>query len=248
MLAAGVGQRLTGGDDGHVPKSLLRFGGKTLLQRHVDALHALGMDGMVLVTGYRADDIAAEIDAVGAGDFIELLYNPDYRLGSSLSLLTARETLLQGEPVLFMDADVLYDRALLDRLMAADHVTSFPFDRDFEPGDEPVKLCFHQGRPVEFRKIVGDVAYDVIGEWPGFFRMSGAVAARLAAALERFAAEGRTGEPYEEAVREILLDVPGETIGAVDITGIPWIEIDFPEDVSRAETEILPRIDGGRLD
>ncbi len=244
MLAAGLGRRLSGGDDGHIPKSLLRFGGKTLLQRHVEALTALGIDGLVLVTGYRAGDIKAEIDVLGAGGFIELLHNPDYQLGSVLSLWTAREGLRQGEPVLVMDADVLYDRALLDRLLAAEQATSFPLDRAFEDGDEPVKLCFRDGDPVEFRKVIGDVAYDLVGEWPGFFRMSGAAASRLADTLDRFVAEGRTEDPYEEAVREILLDRKGEKVGAVDITGIPWIEIDFPEDVTRAETEILPRIEG----
>ena len=30
-----------------------------------------------------------------------------------------------------------------------------------------------------------------------------------------------------------------------DITGTPWVEIDFPEDVVKAETEILPLIDTG---
>ncbi len=245
MLAAGLGRRLSGDDDGHMPKSLLRFGGKTLLQRHVESLMALGIEQLVLVTGYRADDIKAEIATIGAGGFIKILHNPDYQLGSVLSLWTAREELRRDEPVLVMDADVLYARALLDRLLAAEHATSFPLDREFEASEEPVKLCFKDGHPVEFRKIIGDVQYDLIGEWPGFFRMSGVASTRLADTLECFVAEGRTEDPYEEAVRKILLDrpgEPGEEIGAVDVTGIPWIEIDFPEDVQRAENEILPRI------
>ena len=34
----------------------------------------------------------------------------------------------------------------------------------------------------------------------------------------------------------------GDTVGAVDIAGKAWIEIDFPEDVDRATRDILPRI------
>ena len=33
-----------------------------------------------------------------------------------------------------------------------------------------------------------------------------------------------------------------------DITGLPWIEIDFTKDVERAKTEILPRISKAIID
>jgi choline kinase len=31
-------------------------------------------------------------------------------------------------------------------------------------------------------------------------------------------------------------------IDCLDITGLPWIEIDFPEDLERAHDEILPAL------
>ena len=45
---------------------------------------------------------------------------------------------------------------------------------------------------------------------------------------------------YEEALRDILLTGPRERFGWEDITGLPWIEIDFPEDVEKASTQVLP--------
>jgi choline kinase len=47
--------------------------------------------------------------------------------------------------------------------------------------------------------------------------------------------------PHEEAVRNVLLREPG-AFGFEDVTGVPWIEIDFPEDVVRAREQILPAI------
>jgi choline kinase len=38
-----------------------------------------------------------------------------------------------------------------------------------------------------------------------------------------------------------LLAQPGD-FGFEDVSGLPWIEIDFPEDVVRAEEEVLPAI------
>jgi choline kinase len=32
-------------------------------------------------------------------------------------------------------------------------------------------------------------------------------------------------------------------VGWVDVTGLPWTEVDFAEDLRRAETQILPKIE-----
>jgi len=245
MLAAGTGSRLSGADETQPPKSLLRFAGRTLLARHIENLRALGVAQLVLVVGYRAGDIEEELRRLGAGDYVRLVENPDYRRGSLLSLWCAREALAGGGDVLFMDADVLYDRAILDRLLAEGSATCFPYDRRFEPGEEPVKLCLAGGRAVEFRKAIGDVACDEIGEWVGFIRMTPAFAAALAGSCRRLVDEGACDAPYEEAIRDVLLAGAGGAVAFADITGLPWIEIDFPEDVKRAAGHILPRMGEG---
>jgi len=48
--------------------------------------------------------------------------------------------------------------------------------------------------------------------------------------------------PYEEAFRDYLLNPEVAQIDCLDITGLPWIEIDFPEDLERAHDVILPKI------
>jgi choline kinase len=54
--------------------------------------------------------------------------------------------------------------------------------------------------------------------------------------------QGRRHEPYEEAIRDVLLTSQRGTFSFEDITGMSWIEIDFSADVERARSEILPRI------
>jgi choline kinase len=48
--------------------------------------------------------------------------------------------------------------------------------------------------------------------------------------------------PHEEAVRDLIRE-RGQTFDVADVTGLPWIEIDFPKDVTRAEREILPELE-----
>ncbi len=241
MLAAGVGARLSGGDDRYAPKALLRFDGKTLLQRHIEILQRAGVEGLTIVVGYHEAEIAAELSALGAGGFVRTVFNPDYRFGSLVSLWTARDALIAGDDILFMDADVLYHPDLVGRLVRSKSASCLLLDRDFEPGDEPVKLCLRNGVPVEFSKKV-DVDFDTVGEWPGFLRLSAATARLVAQALQEFIDAGMLSLPYEDAFRRVMLRAPPDTFGVEDITGLPWIEIDFPSDVERARTIVLPEL------
>lgn len=241
MLAAGVGRRLFGDDHDRPPKALLEFGGKSLIRRHVETLQALGFDALVLVVGYRRDELLAEAHRHAAPHFVRVVHNPRYREGSVVSLWTARDELAAGEAVVIMDADVLYDPMLMARLVGSSEANCFLLDRLLEPGDEPVKLCIRGGRPVEFGKQVSGT-FDVVGEWPGFLKLAPDMAARLGAAcgdvIDRRGAEA----PCEDAMRQLLVEAPAGSFGYEDITGLAWIEIDFPSDVSRAETRVLPRL------
>jgi choline kinase len=239
MLAAGVGRRLSGGDEDHPPKVLLEFGGLTLLQRHLNALPALGIESLTLVVGYRAGDIVRALDEAEVGGFVRVVENRDYRRGSLISLWAARDALTSGGDVLFMDADVLYHPILLQRLLAAPAENAFLYDSILEPGEDPVKICLRGGRPVEFAKKVSG-KYEAMGEWVGFLKLSEPYALKLAQLIERFLSEGRHEEPMEEAVRELLRSSPAGAFDIVDVSDLPWIEIDFPEDVTRARDVILP--------
>jgi Predicted sugar nucleotidyltransferases len=204
-------------------------------------LRSCGIDTIVVVTGYKAEAIGAELASMAAAGTCRALVNPDFREGSVVSLWCARGELRQGDGVLVMDADVLYDQRLMDRLLRSAHVNCFLLDRDFEPGEEPVKVCVKDGRPVDFHKRI-DAAFDYCGESVGFFRFSAPIARQLAEVSERYVTASRRAEWYEAAIRDLLVANPPGTFGFEDVTGLPWIEIDFREDVERAQSQILPRL------
>lgn len=241
ILAAGIGQRL-GVVSAERPKCLLEFAGRSLLERHMDILADCGIDGVILAVGYQADLLQQTIDALDTPLDIRTRVNPDYTEGSVVSLWTLREELRAGEDVLLMDADVLYDARMIERLCATGKENCLLLDRQFEAGDEPVKVCIRAGRLVEFRKqLAPDLVYDFAGESVGFFRIGADMAARLANACQDYLDLGLRETPYEEVIRDQILARP-EAFGYEDISGIPWLEIDFPEDIQRAEQEILPQI------
>lgn len=242
ILAAGRGSRLAEHNPEARPKCLMEFGGRSLLDRHLDILNQLGVRKLDLVIGYEADQIIYHVGTLFSRPDVAFQYNPRYEQGSVLSLLAALKTLESGLPVIVMDADVLYHPGILRALLDSDSENCYLLDRDYAPGDEPVKIAVRDGVMVEFRKQLADgLRYDTIGESVGFFRFGPECAALVGAECARFESDGLGDAPHEEALRNVLLRQPGE-FAFEDVSGLPWIEIDFPEDVIRARDEILPAI------
>ena len=242
ILAAGRGARLEAAGMLE-PKALLELGGATLLDRHLRNLDALGVEDVRVCVGYRRERVEAALASAPAGLRIEVVENPDYREGSVVTVWTARDALDGGDELLLMDADVLYAPTILERLVRSPSPTALLVDRDFMPGDEPVKVCLRDGAIVEFSKRVPPgLVFDDWGESVGFFKLAPERAVELAQRCDAYVRGGRGSAPHEEAIRDMVLEDP-RAFAVEDATGLPWIEIDFPEDVTRARDVILPRVE-----
>ena len=235
LLAAGVGKRLLGVSRGR-PKCLIEVGGKSLIARLLEGLAAAGVEDAIVVTGFGEVALRA---AVGDGPGrirVRWLSNARYREGAILSLWTAREAL--AGPVLIMDADVLCAPAMIARLVRSPHRNAFLLDASIEPTGEEQMLLVSGER---VRDIVrgGAPGYELAGESVGFLKLSAGAARVLRELLEIRIAAGQTGIEHEDTYPEFLERVE---VGFERVDGMPWIEIDFADDVARAEREILPRI------
>jgi choline kinase len=91
------------------------------------------------------------------------------------------------------------------------------------------------------KQVARDLRYDTIGESVGFFRFDEVGARRLAGIVADYVNGGLAHLPHEEAIRDLLRE-SSQMFEVVDVTGTPWIEIDFPADVERAAREVLPQL------
>lgn len=235
VLAAGVGKRLHTLFGGR-PKCLIEIGGKSLLRRLLEALAAAGVAEVAVVVGFGEDAVRAALDPPPPGLRLRVVANPRYREGAILSLWAARDAL--DGPVLVMDADVLCAPALITRLVGSAHPNCFLLDASVTTTGEEQILLVQGGR---VRNIVrgGAPGYELAGESVGFLKLSGDAARLLAGLLGRRIAAGDTGIEHEEVYPDLLARV---VVGYERIDGLPWTEIDFPEDVAHAERNILPRL------
>jgi choline kinase len=241
IYAAGRALRL-GAAYAAQPKVLLEVGGCSLLEWHLRRLAEAGCAQVAVITGYSREQVAAALPALAGryGARIEEIVNPHYTEGSVLSLAASLPRILaRSEPVLLMDGDVLYPKAMLERLERSAHPTALLFDRDFATTDsDPVLVPIRGGKPVEFRKEWQGSA-EAVGESVGLFRVAPADLRLLAEETRRRADGDGRSESYDEVIRALVL---AGRFGGEDVTGLPWIELDFPEDIERARRVILPAI------
>lgn len=241
VLVAGVARRLAPLTDA-THKALLPVGGRPILARLLTALDVVGVRQTVLVVGHCADQVRALAgDRVGRMA-IRYVHNPEYARGSVLSLYAARAWL--AEPVLVMDADVVFPRELLRRLLATPAPSALLLDRSFQDTGEEVKVYARGDRVIDLGKKAVPEAWDVVGEGVGFFKCGAEAGPELVRFLRKVIDEGDGLAEYEDALHML---VGSRHVGWVDVTGLPWTEIDFVEDLRRAEADVLPhvtRLDG----
>jgi choline kinase len=241
ICAAGRGVRL-GADS---PKILLEFGGRALLEWHLFRLRDAGVHEVVLVTGYLREQIERVLPEISARHRakIHVVVNERYQEGSALSLAAALPE-IEGcsEPILLMDADVLYPAQMLERLISSSHRTALLLDREYSTqDDDPVLVPVKDGRPFEFRKKWTGQA-DFVGESIGFFKIAPDDLPMLIAETRARITGSDVPDSYDDVLRAMVL---ADRFGFEDVTGLPWTEIDFPDDLSRARDEVLPQIERG---
>jgi choline kinase len=239
ICAAGKGVRL----GANSPKVLLEFGGRTLLEWHARRLHEAGVDEVVLVTGYLPEQIASVLPGISARQGLTMreLVNDRFHEGSVLSLAAALPE-IEGrrESILLMDADVLYPAQMLERLIRSPHPTALLLDREYSTrDDDPVLVPVKGGRPFEFRKKWTGAA-DFVGESIGFFKIGPGDLPLLIDETRARSAGPEVGDSYDDVLRAMVL---ADRFGCEDVTGLPWTEIDFPDDLALARDEVLPRIE-----
>jgi choline kinase len=236
LLAAGVGRRIGGAVEGR-PKCLLSLGGRSLIERLVTSLARAGVVEAVIVNGHRGELIEEALGAERGGMRLRHAFNPDYTKGAILSLWTGRGAF--DDDVLIMDADVLCPDAMIERLVRSPHENCFLLDGRVEGSGEEQMLMARAGRVYDIARQKKP-GYDTYGESVGFLKVGRGDAPGMLAALRQCLDAGRDHIEHEEAYPIFLAE---HVVGYERVDDLPWTEIDFPDDVERAEREVLPLVD-----
>ena len=220
ILAAGMGSRL----GRTLPKPLTELNdGRTIMGQQFDNIHhAFGNNAKVtIVVGYKLEHI---IEAFPQASFV---YNEQYdQTNTSKSLMRALQASGPGG-VLWMNGDVVFDPAVLDRaaaMIARDQ--SFVTVNTSKVSDEEVKYTTSaEGYIDELSKTVKRG----LGEAVGINYVSAADKPALIRQLARVDAQD-----YFERSIELAIEQDSLLVEPVDISDLYAVEVDFAEDLERA--------------
>ena len=231
LLAAGPGTRLRPLTQDR-PKCLLELAGRTLLDYQLAALAAHGIEDVLVVTGHCADQIVSRYPRR-----IRTLHNPDYAATNNLhSLWTARHE-LAGRDTLCLHTDLLFHPAILRPCL--EHPAEVCVALDPELVEETMKARVENHRVVEISKNIPPDK--MFATFPGIARFSPRASALLPAVLDSLVKEEANRHAYFTACLPPLT-ARGCQVGYSLTRALPWIEIDSPADLERAQKETLPSL------
>jgi choline kinase len=233
ILAAGKGTRLAPLTD-NLPKPMVDVAGRPLLLRTLDRLAAAGIRGadVIVVTGYRQEAIRARLDKEGFSA-CQTVYNPRWEDWNNFySLLVAREA-VNGDGLLQIDGDVLFDEKVIPRMLAAPGPGCLSIDVRPELDPETMKVeSDGQGRIQRISKKLDPKTS--AGEYIGLTRIDAPLARLVFDELATFPDLELTHEYYEHAYHRLAGRQEGP-FRVVDVHDCTTTEIDDLADLHRAE-------------
>lgn len=224
ILAAGMGTRLAR----PLPKPLTELrDGRSIMKQQLDNLAAAFGDAfrVMIVVGYKLEAI---IERFPEATFV---YNEFYdQTNTSKSLLKALKASGDGG-VLWLNGDVVFDHEVLVRVKPLiEEEQSFVVVNQSKVGEEEVKYTLDSaGYVAELSKqVIGG-----LGEAVGINFVGAADKAKLIQRLNDVA-----DSDYFERGIELAIGKDGLRFRAVDISDLFAVEVDFDEDLARANERV----------
>ena len=231
ILAAGQGKRLLPLTS-EVPKALLDIGGKTLVERQIEAFASQDIRNFTVVIGYGAARMEEALARIAArlNVMIATVFNPFYAVADNLASCWMARAAMTGD-FIQVNGDNVFRGDLVDILLAAPSAAvSVAINLKQTYDSDDMKVILDRGRLTEIGKTLPVEAVDA--EAIGFyvFREGGGKA--YVEILEQAMRDPHALKQwFPSAIGSLAKKMEVRTI---PIGGIKWCEVDFPVDLQQA--------------
>ncbi|MBC8296780.1 MAG: NTP transferase domain-containing protein [Pelagibacterales bacterium] len=171
IVAAGLGSRLKSHTE-NLPKCMLDFGGKTLLERQIKAYKDCGVNDITVVRGYKKNKIKYKN--------LNYIDNTDYENNNILNSIFYGEEVINGN-IIIAYSDILFESSVVKRLLESDHDISVVVDIDWRgyyvgrkehPLSEAENVIFNSNNEVVKIGKIATEKEEVHGEFIGMIKLN----------------------------------------------------------------------------
>lgn len=117
ILAAGMGKRL-GELTQNNTKCMIRVNGVTLIERVLDQFSKLKLNKVIMVIGYKGEELRSFIGDSYKGLPIEYITNPIYDKTNNIYSLSLAKEQLQQDDTLLIESDLIFEDKVLDKILS----------------------------------------------------------------------------------------------------------------------------------
>jgi histidinol-phosphate/aromatic aminotransferase/cobyric acid decarboxylase-like protein/choline kinase len=243
ILAAGYGQRMRPlTDERH--KTLLDIGGRTIIDRILHGLRLHGITEVCIVTGYRAEELVRHVRENHPDLEFTFVHNERFdKTNNIYSMALAFERITFDSDLLLIESDLIYEPAVLDRIMKSSWENVALVDR-YRPGMDGTVVA------ITPENVVSNVIppsqqgtnFDFSDKYKtlNIYRFSPEFCATTLHRLLTTYARLIDDNCYYELVLGMLVYMQQAEIHAEVLDGEMWSEVDDPTDLRLAEFTFNP--------
>ena len=237
ILAAGMGKRLGELTKGHT-KCMVKVNGETLISRLLKQLDRCKLHKIILVIGYKGNELKEYISTLQIHTPIEYVKNDIYdKTNNIFSLFLAKDALLADDTLLF-ESDIILEDSIIDLLIQTPDKDIAIVDK-YEPWMDGTVVTIDEENRIERFVPKNQFKYTETADYyktVNLYKFSKDFSTSMYVPfLEAYCKSLGTNEYYEQVLRVITM-IDKSSIKALPLQGNKWYEIDDAQDLDIAES------------
>jgi len=236
ILAAGTGSRL-GRHTKENTKCMLEVNGETLISQALEKLNNVGIKKLILVVGYKKENLIAHVGNKYKNIDIEYVENPIYdKTNNIYSLYLAKDKLTQDDTIL-LESDLIFEESIISKLIkdkrpslaVVDKYQAWMDGTAVTLDDDDSILGFYGKKAFQFQNV--DTYFKTVNIYKFSKHFSSQTYIPF---LEAYSKAMGDNEYYESVLRVIVM-LEQQELKALRLNGEKWYEIDDVQDKANAE-------------
>ena len=216
ILAAGRGVRM---GDMNMPKCLLKIGNLSLIQYQLSCLSQLGIDDVMIITGYNEHMIKEHLVTERLDANIKYEFNENFENTNNLYSLFKAKNFVKDD-FICLHADLLFHRKILKKCY--EHAADICLVVEKNTRQETLRVKIENGKILQINKTMPINSAD--GNFIGMVKFRKAIHKALFDEMSEYIKQENRDAYFVAAIEKMIEH--GISVEFIETENLPWIDID----------------------